>query len=120
MSDVAAKTDTAPKIFITDKAADEIKRIITQQNLPEGHGLKIGVVGGGCSGLSYSMDFAESPEKGDKIFEDKGVRLFIDLKSFLYLQNTTLDFSDGLNGRGFMFTNPNAKRSCGCGSSFSV
>jgi len=114
------KKETLPKVALTERAAAEIKRIMAQQNIAESFGVKIGVVGGGCSGLSYTMDFIEHAQKGDRAFEQHGVKLFVDVKSFLYLQGTTLDFSDGLNGRGFVFSNPNANRTCGCGSSFSV
>ena len=117
MSDI--KTES-PSVKITANAAEEIKRIMAQQNIPDTAGLKVGVVGGGCSGLQYTMDFAENPAEGDRVFEEHGVRLFVDLKSFLYVQGTELDFSGGLNGQGFVFNNPNAARSCGCGSSFSV
>jgi len=119
MNDTQTKQES-PTISITEIAAQEIKRIKEQQNLPEEYGLKVGVSGGGCSGMQYSMDFVEKPQTGDKVFEEKGIKLFVDLKSFLYLQGTVLDFSTGLSGRGFVFTNPNAKRTCGCGSSFSV
>ncbi len=119
MSDATTQS-AAPKVTITEKAAEELKRIMEQQKLPDTYGLKVGVSGGGCSGLSYTMDFTEKPDEGDKEFENFGLKLYVDLKSFLYLQGTELDFSDGLSGRGFVFSNPNANRSCGCGSSFSV
>ncbi|MFC1477035.1 HesB/IscA family protein [candidate division KSB1 bacterium] len=109
-----------PTVNITEAAAHEIKRHMEQAKLPDSCGLKVGVSGGGCSGLQYTMNFMESPEQGDKVFEEHGIRLFVDIKSFLYLQGTTLDFSGGLNGKGFIFTNPNANKTCGCGSSFSV
>jgi iron-sulfur cluster assembly protein len=80
----------------------------------------VSVVGGGCSGLSYKLDFDNETQPNDQVFEDNGVKLVTDLKSFLYLCDTTLDFSDGLNGKGFHFVNPNASRSCGCGDSFAV
>jgi len=82
--------------------------------------LRVSVVGGGCSGLSYKMDFDNQSKPTDQVFEDKGVKIVTDLKSFLYLVNTTLDFTDGLNGKGFHFSNPNASRSCACGESFAV
>jgi iron-sulfur cluster assembly protein len=78
------------------------------------------VKGGGCSGLSYNMDFDDKMEADDQLFEDKGIKLVTDLRSFLYLVNTSLDFSEGLNGKGFHFVNPNASRTCACGESFSV
>ncbi|MFC1557527.1 HesB/IscA family protein [candidate division KSB1 bacterium] len=119
MSDVSTGK-ALPTVSITENAANEIKRVMAEQNIGENAGLKVGVAGGGCSGLSYTMDFAQEPSPGDRVFEKHGVRLFIDVKSFLYIQGTELDFSGGLNGRGFVFTNPNATRTCGCGSSFSV
>lgn len=119
MSDVNTE-NVAASVSVTEVAAEEIKRIMEQQKIPDTYGLRVGVVGGGCSGMQYTMDFTEKASEGDRVFEEHGVRLFVDLKSYLYLQGTTLDFSTGLNGRGFLFTNPNANKSCGCGSSFSV
>jgi iron-sulfur cluster assembly protein len=86
----------------------------------DGYFLRVGVVGGGCSGLSYKMDFDNETQPMDQVFEHNGIKVVTDLKSFLYLVNTELDFSDGLNGKGFFFNNPNASRSCGCGESFAV
>ena len=82
--------------------------------------IRVGVEGGGCSGLSYKLEFDTSSKDGDKVFEDKGIKIVCDKKSFLYLIGTELDFTDGLNGKGFEFHNPNASRTCGCGESFSV
>lgn len=82
--------------------------------------LRVSVVGGGCSGLSYKMDFDNESKPADQVFEAKDLKVVTDLKSFLYLVNTELDFSDGLNGKGFHFNNPNASRSCACGESFAV
>nr|WP_245527688.1 iron-sulfur cluster insertion protein ErpA [Chloroherpeton thalassium] len=107
-------------ITVTDKAAQQVKRLKTEQNLTDDFGLRVSVKGGGCSGLSYGLDFDNETKNGDQVFEDKGVKVFVDMKSFLYLAGTTLDFSDGLNGKGFHFINPNANRTCGCGESFSV
>ncbi|MBD3265865.1 iron-sulfur cluster insertion protein ErpA [bacterium] len=107
-------------IQLTDKAAGEVKRLIEAQELPEGTGLRLGVKGGGCSGLTYSLNFDSEAKETDKVFESNGVQLFIDSKSFLYLAGTTLDYTDGLGGSGFIFNNPNATNSCGCGSSFSA
>jgi len=107
-------------ITISDKALEQVKRLKAQQNLGDDYGLRISVKGGGCSGLSYALDFENEMHKGDQVFEDKGIKLFVDMKSFLYLAGTQLDFSDGLNGKGFHFVNPNAARTCGCGESFSV
>jgi iron-sulfur cluster assembly protein len=106
-------------IHVTDKAAEQIKTILQKERL-EDHGLRVAVVGGGCSGMSYKLAFEKEPVEGDKVYEENGVRIFVDTKSYLVLNGTTLDFSDGLNGTGFSFTNPNAKSTCGCGTSFSA
>jgi len=109
-----------PGIFITDKAKAKVAQLKGEADLGEDYFVRVGVVGGGCSGLSYKLDFDNEAQKGDQVFEDKGVKIVTDLKSFLYLCDTELDFSDGLNGKGFHFINPNASRTCGCGDSFSV
>ena len=104
---------------ISETAAVQIKHILATKNL-SGYGLRLGVKGGGCSGLTYGLDFDNETKSGDKVAEINGVKVFIDFKSYLYLRGTTLEFStDPLNG-GFSFMNPNAKKSCGCGTSFSV
>ena len=107
-------------IYVSDKAKEKVEQLRIDAGLTDEYFLRVSVVGGGCSGLSYKLDFDNEQQPKDQIFEDKGVRLVTDLKSFLYLCDTTLDFSDGLNGKGFHFNNPNASRSCGCGDSFSV
>jgi iron-sulfur cluster assembly protein len=107
-------------ITITSKAISEIKRIREQNNIPETYGLRIGVRGGGCSGFSYALGFDAEPRPTDIVLDADGVRVFIDAKSMFYLMGVTLDFSDGLMGRGFTFKNPNATRTCGCGSSFAA
>jgi iron-sulfur cluster assembly protein len=107
-------------ITVTDQAAEQVRQVREQSNLPETAGLRVGVKGGGCSGLTYVLDFDSEPRQGEKVYEHNGIRLFIDLKSYLYLRGTELDFSGGLNGKGFTFSNPNASRTCGCGTSFSV
>jgi iron-sulfur cluster assembly protein len=107
-------------IFISEKAKERVLEIQKAENLGPGFFVRIGVVGGGCSGLSYKLDFDNQPQEKDQVFEDKGIKLVTDIKSFLYLCDTTLDFSDGLNGKGFHFINPNASRSCACGESFAV
>jgi iron-sulfur cluster assembly protein len=108
-------------IEITTKAVMEIKRIQTTDPTAVNSILRIKVVGGGCSGMSYKLGFDDQPVgPSDKIFEKDGVKIVVDPKSFLYLGGTELDFTDGLNGTGFVFKNPNAKRTCGCGSSFSA
>lgn len=106
-------------ITLTENAIKQIKRFREDEKMPDG-GLRIAVVGGGCSGLSYKLDFQKDPQPNDKIFESDGVKLFIDPKSFLYIKGLELDYSGGLNGTGFTFKNPNASKSCGCGTSFSV
>jgi iron-sulfur cluster assembly protein len=107
-------------ITITDKAKAKIDSLKQNANLDESYFLRVAVEGGGCSGLSYKLDFDNEIKTGDQEFEDKGEKLVLDMKSFLYLAGTELDFSDGLNGKGFNFINPNASRTCGCGESFSV
>lgn len=108
-------------VHITEKAADEVKKLLEREKLPvTTAGLRVGVKGGGCSGLSYSMSLSEAPTEADMVFEDAGVRLFVDKKSYMHLAGTNLDFQDGLTGRGFVFENPNAQKSCGCGKSFGV
>jgi iron-sulfur cluster assembly protein len=109
-------------IYISDKAKAKVINLMQDAGLADdsSYFLRVGVVGGGCSGLSYKMDFDNEQKPMDQAFEDKGVKIVTDLKSFLYLVNTELEFSDGLNGKGFYFNNPNASRSCGCGESFAV
>ena len=109
-------------IYISDKAKIKVITLMTDAGVAEdsNYFLRVGVVGGGCSGLSYKMDFDNEVKPMDQVFEDKGVKIVTDLKSFLYLVNTELEYSDGLNGKGFYFDNPNASRSCGCGESFAV
>lgn len=111
-------TDNA--IHVTDKAGERIKQLMQESNYGSDYFIRVSVVGGGCSGLSYKLDFDNQPKPGDQVFEDNGVKVVTDLKSFLYLVNTILDFSEGLNGKGFFFNNPNASRTCGCGESFAV
>jgi len=109
-------------VFVSDKAKEKVIKLMEESSYsPEaGYFLRVSVVGGGCSGLSYKMDFDNESKPMDQVFEDKGQKIVTDLKSFLYLVNTELEFSDGLNGKGFFFNNPNASRSCGCGESFAV
>ncbi len=109
-------------IYISDKAKAKVLQLMEEAGVAndDAHFLRVGVVGGGCSGLSYKMDFDTEVKPMDQVFEDKGIKIVCDLKSFLYLVNTELEFSDGLNGKGFYFNNPNASRSCGCGESFAV
>lgn len=107
-------------ITITEKAKGKIDELMVESQMDTTYFLRVSVKGGGCSGLTYNMDFDNEEQTGDQFFEDKGIRIALDMKSFLYLAGTELDFSDGLNGKGFNFNNPNASRSCGCGESFSV
>ncbi len=108
-------------IAVTPKALQEIKRIQTADPVANEGNLRVQVVGGGCSGMSYKLGFDKDPlGPNDKVFEHEGVKILIDPKSLLFLSGTELDFSDGLNGTGFTFKNPNAKRTCGCGTSFSA
>jgi iron-sulfur cluster assembly protein len=108
-------------IYISDKAKNKVEELMQQAGIDSSYYfVRVGVVGGGCSGLSYKLDFDNEQKPTDQVFENNGVKLVTDLKSFLYLVNTTLEFSDGLNGKGFHFINPNASRTCGCGESFAV
>ena len=108
-------------IKVSDKAREQIAQLMKEEGKADpSYFLRVSVVGGGCSGLSYKMDFDNVIKSSDQIFEDSGMKVVTDLKSFLYLVNTVLEFSDGLNGKGFYFNNPNASRTCGCGESFSV
>ena len=113
---------TENSIYISDKAKSKVKELMKDAGVVDNSSyfLRVGVVGGGCSGLSYKLDFDNEQKPMDQVFEDNGVKIVTDLKSFLYLVNTTLDFSDGLNGKGFYFSNPNASRTCGCGESFAA
>ena len=107
-------------IFVSEKAKEKVRDLKQTSAIGEDYFLRVSVVGGGCSGLSYKLDFDNENKENDQVFEDNGVKVVTDMKSFLYLYNTTLDYSDGLNGKGFHFNNPNASRTCGCGESFAV
>ena len=107
-------------ISVTEKAVKQVKRIKEENNIPEGNALRVSVKGGGCSGLTYQMGFDSEAKDGDTIIEKEGVKIVVDGKSLFYLSGTVLDFSDGLNGKGFTFKNPNAVKTCGCGESFGV
>jgi iron-sulfur cluster assembly protein len=106
-------------ITVTDSAKKQSLRLMEDEG-QDGYFIRVGVQGGGCSGLMYQLDFDNEQKESDKSFEDNGVKVVVDKKSFLYLVGTTLDFSGGLNGKGFVFVNPNADRTCGCGESFSI
>jgi len=109
-------------IYISEKARQKILQLMGDAGIASdgSYFLRVGVVGGGCSGLSYKLDFDNEQKSTDQVFESNGLKIVTDLKSLLYLVNTTLDFSDGLNGKVFHFVNPNASRTCGCGESFAV
>ena len=107
-------------LFVSEKAKKRILDINLSKNQGEDYFVRVSVLGGGCSGLTYKMDFDNVAQADDQEFEDKGIRIVTDLSSFLYLVDTTLDYSGGLNGKGFHFVNPNASRTCSCGESFSV
>lgn len=106
-------------VLVTDKALQQIRAIKASDDAQGKDGLRLAVIGGGCSGLSYKIEFSERKEK-DNILDYGDVKILIDPKSSIYLKGITLDFQDGLNGKGFVFENPNAKNTCGCGESFSV
>jgi len=107
-------------ISVTEKAKDQIFQLKKAEGQNNDSNIRVSVLGGGCSGLMYNLEFDQTTQDSDEVFEDKGIKILVDKKSLLYLLGTTLDFSDGLNGKGFQFINPNANRTCGCGESFSV
>jgi iron-sulfur cluster assembly protein len=107
-------------ITVTEKAKERIIELRKQEGREPNNNIRVSVKGGGCSGLMYDLNFDDQIKPVDQIFEDKGIKILVDKKSLLYLLGTTLDFSDGLNGKGFQFVNPNASRTCGCGESFAV
>jgi iron-sulfur cluster assembly protein len=107
-------------ITVSENAKEHALSLMKAENAPSGTFIRVGVEGGGCSGLSYKLEFDHQLKEGDQAFEDKGIKIVVDKKSFLYLIGTELDYTGGLNGKGFVFNNPNASRTCGCGESFSV
>ena len=107
-------------LFVAESAKNKIVELKDTEKLNDEYFIRVSVTSGGCSGLTYKMDFDNEDQPNDQVFEDNGVKIVTDLKSFLYLCNTTLEFSGGLNGKGFYFNNPNASRECGCGESFAV
>lgn len=107
-------------ITVTEKAKERIVELRGEEGRSPEHNIRVSVKGGGCSGLMYDLDFDDNVNPADQVFEDKGIKILVDKKSLLYLLGTILDFSDGLNGKGFQFINPNASRTCGCGESFAV
>ena len=106
-------------IHVTEKAATKIRELLAKQGVSEG-GLRLGVQGGGCSGLTYAMRLEDRARERDTVIEENGARVFVDPKSFVYLEDVTLDYEDTLMRQGFVFQNPRAAHSCGCGTSFSV
>jgi iron-sulfur cluster assembly protein len=107
-------------IFVAESAKKRIESIRAQERMGADYFVRVSVISGGCSGLSYKLDFDNEAKPNDQVFENNGEKVVTDLKSFLYLFNTTLEFSGGLEGKGFHFDNPNAERSCACGESFAV
>src|SRR5437899_11215564 len=126
MAEDTTKTIAAPAapikgIQVTDKAIAKIRSAMVKEGIsPEQGGLRLGVQGGGCSGLSYNIRFDSQPRERDRVYEFEGVRLFVDPKSFIYLHGMILDYEETLMKQGFNFVNPNSSKSCGCGSSFSA
>ena len=106
-------------ITISDNAVEHVRDFAAQAGKPDAN-LRVGVKGGGCSGLTYTLDLVDEPGENDKVIQDKGLELYVDKKSYVFLAGTVLEYSGGLNGTGFGFNNPNAKTTCGCGTSFSV
>ncbi|RMG79423.1 MAG: iron-sulfur cluster insertion protein ErpA [Bacteroidetes bacterium] len=106
-------------IKVTENAKQQFLNLLKEKGLEDAY-LRVGVKGGGCSGLMYHLDFDTERKEDDKLIEDNGIKILVDKKSFLYLVGTQLDFQGGLNGKGFVFINPNASRTCGCGESFSI
>ena len=119
METVANPIQTFTPVTLTDNAVKEVKKLISEKELSEEFGLRVGVDGGGCSGMSYTIGFDKKQDK-DQEFEIDGVKVFMNKSHGLYLLGTEVDFQDGLNSRGFTFNNPNATSTCGCGSSFSA
>lgn len=107
-------------VEISEKAAEKIKYFAEKEGITDNVGLRVAVKGGGCSGLTYDLNITDKERESDKIVEQYGVKVMVDKKSYIYLVGTQLDFSDGLNGKGFVFENPNATKACGCGTSFAV
>ena len=113
-----APAEPASPLTLTPKAVEMVRDAMSRENLT-GYGIRIGVVGGGCSGFQYSMDFENAQRDGDTVIEQDGIKVYVDPMSSMYLQGVTIDYVQGLQGAGFKFNNPNAKQTCGCGQSFS-
>ncbi|MEX1055493.1 MAG: iron-sulfur cluster assembly accessory protein [Rhodothermales bacterium] len=118
MAEIAAPTKASP-VKLSSRAVDEIKKIMATKDIPEGFSLRVGVRGGGCSGMSYILGFDKLREH-DTTFDVEGITVYMDKRHGLYLMGTVVDYHDGLNARGFTFENPNATKTCGCGSSFAA
>lgn len=117
---MTTKTMPSPlTINISEEAADHVRVFAQQSGKPDSN-LRVAVKGGGCAGMTYVLDLIDEPREDDKVIEEHGMRLFVDRKSYIFLAGTILEYSGGLNGKGFVFNNPNAKTTCGCGTSFSV
>ncbi len=117
---MTTKTMPSPlTINISEEAADHVRVFAQQSGKPDSN-LRVAVKGGGCAGMTYVLDLIDEPREDDKVIEEHGMRLFVDRKSYIFLAGTVLEYSGGLNGKGFVFNNPNAKTTCGCGTSFSV
>jgi iron-sulfur cluster assembly protein len=118
---VSSATQKPITIQVTDKAAKMVHRFAEKEGLAESFALRVGVKGGGCSGLLYVLEIEkDEPANNDRVVDENGIKILIDKKAYIYLAGTELDFSDGLNGKGFVFQNPNATKACGCGNSFAV
>ena len=114
-------TGSTLEISVTEKAAVKVRQFAVKEGKDDNFALRVGVKGGGCSGLLYTLSIEDgTPSDNDRMTEDKGIKILIDKKAYIYLAATELDFSDGLNGKGFVFQNPNATKACGCGNSFAV
>ena len=116
----AVAEDGTLTINVTPTAAKKLRFFAEKEGIEDNFGVRVGVKGGGCSGLMYTLSIEQQPGDNDKVVDNNGVKVFIDKKSYIFLAGTELDFSDGLNGKGFVFQNPNATKACGCGNSFSV
>lgn len=119
LTDIFFGSDNKHPLTITDSASSQFLKIMEEENIPENHYIRIGVKGGGCSGLSYVLDIDEKTDF-DEVFESNGIPFILDKRHKLYIEGTTIDFSEGLDNRGFTFENPNAASTCGCGNSFST
>jgi iron-sulfur cluster assembly protein len=115
-----AQAELRTGITLTERAAGKLKKILAEQEMPEGSCLRVGIKGGGCSGFSYTLDVTEKPAGDDEVFESNGLHVVCDPKSYLYISGTEIDYEDALLNGGFVFNNPNSKRTCGCGASFAV